>query len=114
MAMFSADKSRCNSELKIKARGLTPTIATGGFRVGTWVEGSKGQDQAPETRSRSTLPCLGWGRGLRRVARVDAPSHLVEGPVGAPHLDGQSRLHIPPRGQAAHGAATTSDWPGSS
>lgn len=46
------------------------------------------------------------------MSPVRAPPHLVEGPVGTTHLHGQSRFHIPPRGQAAHGAATASDSPG--
>lgn len=49
---------------------------------------------------------------MKTASRAGAPPHLVEGPVGAAHLDGQSRLHIPPRSQAAHGAATASDSPG--
>lgn len=48
------------------------------------------------------------------MSPAGAPPHLVEGPVGAAHLDGQSRLHVPPGGQAAHGAAAAaaSDCPG--
>lgn len=46
------------------------------------------------------------------MSPVSAPPHLVEGPVGTAHLHGQSRFHIPPSGQAAHGAATASDSPG--
>lgn len=84
----------------------------GGLRVGAWVEGSKGQLQ--ELDPAPLFPVPAAGRGPKRVSWVGALPHLVEGPVGAAHLDRQSRLHIPPRGQAAHGAATASDSGGGS
>lgn len=77
---------------RVKSCGLPGRASSGS--LGRRFEGSG-------LSSRNSIPLhsgpyRGWGRGLRRVSRVDAPTHLVEGPVGAPHLDGQSGLHIPP------------------